>query len=119
MDKLVLQAVEEVALEGPEGCTASQLWQLLDSRLPAEATRLTPNLKALVVAELCKRSDVVVSTCSAASSDQPSAASSDQTLAPAPAVSMNIDIEGTLLVVGFCCSFDQTQHCWHGSFSLI
>ncbi|KAL3130549.1 hypothetical protein ABBQ38_008357 [Trebouxia sp. C0009 RCD-2024] len=99
MDKLVLQAVEEVALEGPEGCTAGQLWQLLESRLPPEVNRLTQNLKTLVIAEICKRSDVVVKTCPAASCDQPSTeASSDETMAPAPAVSTTIDMEGTLLV---------------------
>ena len=89
MDKLVLQAVEEVALEGPEGkrrsdfclfnqfafantggsitgCTARQLWQLLNSRLPAEVSKLTNTLKTLLLSELRKRSDVIVKASSAA-----------------------------------------------------
>ncbi|KAL0040405.1 hypothetical protein WJX77_006212 [Trebouxia sp. C0004] len=60
MDNLVLQAVEEVALEGPEGCTAQQLWNLLDKSLPTEAPELTTPLKQLVLAELRRRSDVTV-----------------------------------------------------------
>lgn len=93
MDKLVLQAVEEVALEGPEGkrgpglfakpicrrisatcrragCTTGQLWQLLESRLPAEVSELTHTLKTLLLSEISKRSDVVVKACSAAASIQ-------------------------------------------------
>lgn len=83
MDKLVLQAVEEIALEGSEGdsapqnrldihlvqtrrhlchtgCTAYQLWQLLESSLPADVSRLTQAIKCLILAELRKRSDVTV-----------------------------------------------------------
>ncbi|KAL0049611.1 hypothetical protein WJX82_006036 [Trebouxia sp. C0006] len=71
MDNLVLQAVVEVALEGPEGCTAQQLWTVLDRSLPTEAPELTTPLKYLVLAELRRRSDIIVKQAATSSNDGP------------------------------------------------
>ncbi|EFJ51065.1 hypothetical protein VOLCADRAFT_88331 [Volvox carteri f. nagariensis] len=60
MDALLAVAVEEIALEGQEGCTAEELWTLLGARLPVGSiTCLPPQLQDVLWGLLLQRMEDV------------------------------------------------------------